>query len=97
MIQQEDKEYIAAKIYSHYTRPAGIHNEKLVIYTDWVAGGVSRGRYSYMKNETIYSYFLCEKDGNIAVFTNNKISDMSFVLVPKKPDKPEKKEKKPKK
>lgn len=72
MIEQQDQEFIAAKIYQHFGRPSGIHNERLKIYEKWNAGGITRGRFSYHYGELVYSYFLAEKDGIINVHINTR-------------------------
>jgi hypothetical protein len=93
MITEQDKEFIAAKIYKHFGRPDGIHNEKLKIYEKWNIGGITRGRFSYHHGEIVYSYFLLEKDGIINVHVNTKSGREPEMVIQKQSEQPPQKKK----
>ena len=61
--------------------PVGATNKKCKFYAGWNAGGLQRGRFSYIYNNKIVSYFLHIGQNEVRIFNpNNKTNeyDMKF-------------------
>lgn len=63
--------------------PRGSEHISLVLYKGWNAGGLQRGRFSYIHDKSITSYFLHISASEIRVFlpTNNSdVCDFTMLI-----------------
>lgn len=62
--------------------PSGSEHIKVVLYKGWNAGEIQRGRFSYVHNKSITSYFLHITNNEIRVFLpDNKSNTCDFVVL----------------
>ena len=80
-MKNNDLEYIKAYIYTKLGRPKNPRHEKLKIYKEWTTGGLTRGRFSCITDDGIYSCFLVENDGQLSVFKDKKVGEEPDLVI----------------
>lgn len=67
----------------HLCPPRGAEHVNLVLYKGWNAGGLQRGRWSYIYEQHIISYFLHISNVEIRVFhpdNNGHTCDFAILI-----------------